>query len=238
MANTYPYEGPGTRWAEEDPTAEDYLNVSRINCDHLHEALNQIMDSDAVDGLDDLNPDADSTRDIGESTTPKRWANVKTDSIGDSGAQLLIPSSSVRAANVPMVSAQQGSTGTNVTGDGTVYTAALDTEIFDQGGDFASNTFTAPVTGRYLIFFGTRFNGLTSSHTGGSIQIVTSNRNYTLWEQNPWAVSYGGDMTLTGSVLADLDAADTVTATIRIDAGAKVVDVQQTTTFFMAGMIA
>ena len=48
-ANTYTYEGPGTRWAEEDPTAEDYLNVSRINADHLHEALNTIMDTDNPD---------------------------------------------------------------------------------------------------------------------------------------------------------------------------------------------
>jgi len=51
MANTYAYTGPGTRWAEEDPTAEDYLNVSRINCDHLHEALNTITNSAAADGI-------------------------------------------------------------------------------------------------------------------------------------------------------------------------------------------
>ena len=50
MANTYTYTGPGTRWAEEDPTAEDYLNVARINCDHLHEALNLLTDSNAADG--------------------------------------------------------------------------------------------------------------------------------------------------------------------------------------------
>lgn len=48
--NTYEYTGPGTRWAEEDPTAEDFLNVSRGNCDHLHEALSRIMDTDAADG--------------------------------------------------------------------------------------------------------------------------------------------------------------------------------------------
>jgi hypothetical protein len=51
MANTYTYTGPGTRWATEDATAEDFLNVSRINCDHLHEALNTIMDTDAADGV-------------------------------------------------------------------------------------------------------------------------------------------------------------------------------------------
>ena len=54
MANTYTYTGPGTRWSEEDPTAEDYLNVSRINADHLHEALNIILDTAAATGLKTL----------------------------------------------------------------------------------------------------------------------------------------------------------------------------------------
>lgn len=51
MVNTYPYFGPGTRWVVTDATAEDYLNVARQNTDHLHEALNTIMDTDAADGV-------------------------------------------------------------------------------------------------------------------------------------------------------------------------------------------
>ena len=51
MANTYSYTGPGTRWAAEDATAEDFLNVSRVNANHLHEALNVLMDTDAATGL-------------------------------------------------------------------------------------------------------------------------------------------------------------------------------------------
>jgi hypothetical protein len=50
MANTYTYSGPGTRWAEGDPTSEDKLNIARINLDHVYEALNTIMDTDAADG--------------------------------------------------------------------------------------------------------------------------------------------------------------------------------------------
>jgi len=48
MANTYTYSGPGTRWAEGDPTSEDKLNIARINVDHVHEALNLLMDTDAA----------------------------------------------------------------------------------------------------------------------------------------------------------------------------------------------
>jgi hypothetical protein len=48
MANTYTYSGPATRWSEGDPTAVDYLNVSRVNSDHLYEALNTIIVSASI----------------------------------------------------------------------------------------------------------------------------------------------------------------------------------------------
>mgnify|MGYP003655226707 CR=1 FL=1 len=48
MANTYTYSGPATRWSEGDPTAVDFLNVSRVNSDHLYEALNTILVTSGV----------------------------------------------------------------------------------------------------------------------------------------------------------------------------------------------
>jgi len=51
MSNPYVFTGPGTRWAEQDATAEDYLNVARSNCDYLYTALATIMDMDAADGI-------------------------------------------------------------------------------------------------------------------------------------------------------------------------------------------
>ena len=48
MANTYTYSGPATRWSEGDPTAVDYLNVSRVNADHLYEALNTIITTASI----------------------------------------------------------------------------------------------------------------------------------------------------------------------------------------------
>ena len=50
MANTYTYSGPGTRWAVGNPTAVDLMNVARVNCDHLHEAVNTITNSANADG--------------------------------------------------------------------------------------------------------------------------------------------------------------------------------------------
>lgn len=66
----------------------------------------------------------------------------------------------------------------NVTGDGTVYTLTTAAEIFDQNSDFASNTFTAPVTGRYYISGSVLVGGLTTGMTVCQIDIVTSNRTY------------------------------------------------------------
>ena len=48
MSNTYTYSGPATRWSEGDPTAVDFLNVSRVNSDHLYEALNTILVTSSV----------------------------------------------------------------------------------------------------------------------------------------------------------------------------------------------
>ena len=74
MANTYTYSGPATRWSEGDPTAVDYLNVSRVNADHLYEALNTII------------PPASST--AGAATALKNGTTATTQSAGDNSTKL------------------------------------------------------------------------------------------------------------------------------------------------------
>jgi len=54
----------------------------------------------------------------------------------------------------------------NVTGDGTNYTVVWNNEIYDQGNDFTSPTFTAPVTGKYLICVSLGYSGLDASTSG------------------------------------------------------------------------
>ncbi len=170
-----------------------------------------------------ITPDADSTRDIGETSTPKRFANVYTDSIGDSGQQLLIPASSIRAANSPCFSAYENAAQNNVTGDGTNYTVSFNTEVFDQGADFASDTFTASVTGRYAFSAFVQFGGNAETKTACTLAIVTSNRTYRLWQDNvnqTWT-----DATRSGSVIGvDMDAADTATVTFLVAGGSKDID--------------
>jgi len=90
----------------------------------------------------------------------------------------------------------------------------LDTEIFDQGGDFSSNTFTAPVTGRYYLSWLVYGANLDTDASYYYINIITSNRTYS---QYLYTSSFDTDMLYYGwntSVLADMDANDTATFAI------------------------
>lgn len=137
----------------------------------------------------------------------------------------------------PAVSAYLGTSDSNVTGDGTTYTFGSGnalTEIFDQNNDFAtSGTFTAPVTGRYLIILSFRIlPSLTSSHTSLVSNIVTSNRTYLCNYINPYAkASSSGYLSINNAVLADMDSSDTATFTLAISGGSKVVDIQGAASF-------
>jgi hypothetical protein len=128
----------------------------------------------------------------------------------------------------------------NVTGDGTVYTLDVDTETLDTGADFAADTFTAPVTGAYLLYANVGLRGMAATNTALELRIVTSNRTYTVMKVNPGAIIYAVEyIILSGCVLADMDAGDTATADIMVSGGAggKVVDVLITNTRFGGALI-
>ena len=122
---------------------------------------------------------------------------------------------------------------TNVTGDGTNYTLSFATEIFDQNSDWnGSTTFTAPVTGRFQFDIAIRISGLTTSHTEGHIELVTSNRTYLGGYADVGAcmdvnTRYSQNFT----VLADMDATDTATVVLDVSNGTKVVDVDEQSYF-------
>ena len=110
----------------------------------------------------------------------------------------------------------------NVTGDDTMYTVLFDTERFDLNGDFASNTFTAPVTGKYLLSAHIGLTGYTSSSTYSNMYLVTSNDTYSAFA----GTQVENNFFFSSSVVADMDASDT--AIVKVNAGgegSKVVDV-------------
>jgi len=114
----------------------------------------------------------------------------------------------------------------NVTGDGTIYTVAYDTEVFDQGSDFNTSTylFTAPVTGKYQLNATVLASGINSGagHATVEVTIVTSNRWYgTAIQAGASVPAAGGNI----SALADMDAADTAYVFFKVDGGTKTVSI-------------
>ncbi len=120
-------------------------------------------------------------------------------------------SGAILKALQPSFLAYNSASDSNVTGNGATATVDFDTEVFDRGGDFAADTFTAPVTGLYQLNANIRFTDLVSA--GGCIfSIVTSNRTYQL----DFTVPVDGTDSRSLSVLADMDAADTATVTLLV----------------------
>ena len=82
------------------------------------------------------------------------------------------------------------------------------TERFDVGANFASNTFTAPVTGKYQLSVSIRFEQVDSAALYYLIDIVTSNKTY----QQLFDPDFGQDAAfwmVTMSHICDMDVSDT-----------------------------
>ena len=95
-------------------------------------------------------------------------------------------------------------------------TVVFGTEIFDVGANFASNTFTAPITGRYRFDVSVRVNELSTqdSSTYYYWALGTSNRVYYHLSSVNELGSGNASFTFAGSVLADMDANDTASITV------------------------
>ena len=82
-------------------------------------------------------------------------------------------------------------------------------ERFDQNGDFASNTFTAPVTGKYFLQINARFQEIDKDHDYIYLAIKTSNQDYSFILDPDFGDSDPNYYSISHSVLADMDANDT-----------------------------
>ena len=107
----------------------------------------------------------------------------------------------------PAVLAHNSAQDSNVTGNGTAYTLDLDTEIFDQNNDFASDTFTAPITGRYLISANCKMYGNTTAAAYANINLNCTSR--TLNNQFHHNGDNNTSLSVLGSFIVDMDAGDT-----------------------------
>ena len=104
-------------------------------------------------------------------------------------------------------------------------TITLSSERFDVGGHLSGNTFTAPVTGKYLFCYLLYYTQLDASHTTLDVTIKTSNKQYQqTW--NPSAfMSSDSNFSVSGSVIADMDANDTMFVRTYVAGGAAQTDI-------------
>jgi hypothetical protein len=147
-----------------------------------------------------------------------------------------------RATKQPAFLAYLTSSALNVTGDGTTYVIVYSAEQFDVGNDFNTGTgiFTAPVTGKYPLSFVVSLDQLAAGHTSLLIQINTSNlTNIQTFRFNPAPILTSPTI-VTGSLLCDMDAADTAKIQVTVSGSTKVVDVVGSTAggSFFSGYLA
>lgn len=229
------------------PTGQPDSHILREMFDDIKAYINDTDNFDfaskALDNLasvainTSLISDTDNTDDLGSST--KGWKDLYLAGDLKVGSNIVLSPNTDGSVNRPLQPSflvVDGTGAADVTGDGTVYTQLWPTEIYDQGGNFASNTFTAPVTGRYLLTASVRLQNLLTTHQSRAINIVTSNRTVSVINLYTLAETYWGHCV---SAIVDMDANDTATITVNVTASTKTVDITGSvnTNFFSGSLI-
>jgi hypothetical protein len=151
--------------------------------------------------------------------------NADQMTLGSGGiASIIIDSAgAVTKPAQPSFQARPASQQSNIA-TGSAVGVVFGTEIFDQGADFASNTFTAPVAGRYMLSVNLYLSSVDSAADYYSLALTTSNRHY----ESIIDPDYGQDsvyLTITHSALADMDASDTAIVTLTQNTGTAQTDI-------------
>tara|TARA_R100001440_G_C2452919_1_gene108469 strand:- start:74 stop:559 length:486 start_codon:yes stop_codon:yes gene_type:complete len=104
-------------------------------------------------------------------------------------------------------------------------TIALSGERFDVGSNLDSNTFTAPISGKYLFCFMFYFSSVDADHTTLDVHIKTSNKQYQVTFSPDHFFNSDSNFSITGSMICDMDANDTCFFTTYVQAGAAQTDI-------------
>ena len=131
---------------------------------------------------------------------------------------------SVTPADTSSFYAYKGVVQANIAID-TSTTVTYDSEAFDKGGDFASNTFTAPTTGKYVLIWTLRVDQLDSAADLFQFAILTSNREMRLFLDPDFMAADCTRFPVCISGVFDMDASDTAYCYIRQDGGTAQMDI-------------
>jgi hypothetical protein len=140
----------------------------------------------------------------------------------------------------PCVMMKKSATQTNIATN-TDVTVIWGNEVFDVGSNFASNTFTAPVTGKYLVNYSLRVDNLDTAGVYYYVGLMASNRQeYPIWSPGQFSadVTY---WTFAGSAVIDMDTSDTFHLVLRQSTGTAQADIAsgtETGTFLTIVLVA
>ena len=112
-------------------------------------------------------------------------------------------------------------------------TIVFGNEPVDTNADFASNTFTAPVTGTYALSGSIYLQNLDSAASTYQVQIHTSNDSYSILVIVPAQLLSADTQyyAFAGAVFADMDASDTAIIRIYQEGGTAQTDINVSTVF-------
>jgi len=165
---------------------------------------------------------APSITNTGDTNTGVLFPAADTLAITTAGAEALRidATGAITAPKQPAFLAQPASAQNDIAINATA-TIVFGTERFDQNADFASNAFTAPVTGRYQLNVNLYLTDLDHDTAYYQFQLNTSNRIYYFIQGTGGFDADQNFQQLGISILADMDASDTANVTLpNINAGA------------------
>ena len=146
----------------------------------------------------------------------------------------------VRMPHQPSANSRPAAQITNVTGDQTTYYSYMGngasgsttyTDSFDVNADMSNGTFTAPVTGKYLVCINVEFSGVDTNHSSGVFYIITSNRNYQRLFRPDDMSNVGVNCGLPMAQICDADAGDVIRWALYIGGSGKTIDIETNTNF-------
>jgi hypothetical protein len=132
----------------------------------------------------------------------------------------------VNMAVQPSFLSYANATLSNVSGDGTAYTLVTNVDLWDLGGDHdGTSTFTAPVTGKYMMVGRITSDAVASGHAYGVLTLDASNRDFETVFHAYNMTNGSGSHTLQVSAVVDMDASDTIVFKVTYSGGSKVIDI-------------
>ena len=208
-----------------DSTTDIVLDAAGGNFEFKDAGTTQLtIDVDGTAGDIDVNLNVN-----GDDLVFNQYDGTEVMRLGD-GGEVTMPSQP--AFHVHPASAQ-----TNIATGGV--TIVYGTERFDVGSNFASNTFTAPIGGKYFLQVSIQLRNVDTASAYYVTSLITSNKTYE-FTFDPGMSEGEGDWNAWNwefSTIADMDASDTAYVTLNQETGTAQSDINVAGTWFSGCLV-